>query len=157
MRQDDGKDRPLFRTRKKKTFLSGSQRGQESRTLPYTMGIEEHERLSTFDRRMKIIRIINTKRHVTYSQLADELGVHKRTIRRDIDYLSRHYPIYTQPGNSGGVFTEESYKLSNQLMSDSVSNIILKLMNHASAEERKELRFYLMAHGTQEARKQLES
>jgi hypothetical protein len=51
--------------------------------------------------------------------LATELAVSKRTIRRDIEILSAFYPIYTQPGKyNGGIYVMEGFSMERMYMSD---------------------------------------
>lgn len=47
-----------------------------------------------FERNLKIIFALHPKKRMTLKQLADKFGVHERTIRRDIDFLSCFIPIY---------------------------------------------------------------
>lgn len=61
-------------------------------------------------RRMEIISILSAKRHITTRELAWEFGVTRRTILHDIVALSFDYPIYTKPGEGGGIFITENYK-----------------------------------------------
>ena len=67
--------------------------------------------MDTAHRRMEIISILAAKRHMTMGELAWELEVSRRTIMNDVIALSFDYPIYTKPGEGGGVFITENYKL----------------------------------------------
>lgn len=69
------------------------------------------------DRRTEIISILMFRRHITERELAEELGVTRRTIGHDISVLSYGFPIYTKPGAGGGVFLMESYKPYNNTLS----------------------------------------
>ena len=65
--------------------------------------------LETYERRTQIWEKLRVRRKDTIANLANEFGVSKQTIRRDIDALSREHYIYTLPGRySGGVFVEEN-------------------------------------------------
>ncbi len=66
--------------------------------------------MNTNDRRMEIMNILIVRRRTTARELAEELGVTTRTIRKDIQALSPGYPIYTQQGGAGGIFIGENYK-----------------------------------------------
>lgn len=59
--------------------------------------------LNTFDRRQEIINIIRRERTVTAPRLANLTGVSVRTVRRDIDAISVHLPIYCSCGRGGGI------------------------------------------------------
>ena len=66
--------------------------------------------VDTLHRRMEIISILSAKDHMTTRELAWELDVSRRAIMNDIIALSFDYPIYTKPGEDGGVFITENYK-----------------------------------------------
>ena len=66
--------------------------------------------MDTAHRRMEIISILSAKGHMTMRELAWELDVSRRTIMNDIIALSFDYPVYTKPGEGGGVFITENYK-----------------------------------------------
>ena len=66
--------------------------------------------MDTAHRRMEIISILSAKGHITSRELAWEFDVSSRTILHDIAVLSFDYPIYTKPGEGGGIFIMESYK-----------------------------------------------
>lgn len=60
--------------------------------------------MTATDRRMEIISILVVSGHATAKELAQEFGVTRRTILRDIAALSYGYPIYTKPGGQAGEF-----------------------------------------------------
>ena len=60
--------------------------------------------MNTMNRRIEIINILIIRRHTTANELAQELGVSIRAIQYDIQALSPQYPIYTKPGENGGLF-----------------------------------------------------
>lgn len=73
--------------------------------------------MTATDRRMEIISILVVSGHATAKELAQEFGVTRRTILRDIAALSYGYPIYTKPGGAGGgVFIMDSYKPYNNTL-----------------------------------------
>ncbi|MEG0857812.1 MAG: HTH domain-containing protein [Terrisporobacter sp.] len=77
--------------------------------------ISSKEKLTPIDRRMKIIKFIYDKRIVTMDELAEELGVAIRTIKRDIDHLSLSYPLETIRGRyGGGVKIIDNFNLRNK-------------------------------------------
>ena len=80
------------------------------------------------ERREKIIRILSRRGHETIFNLAFELGVSTRTIRRDIDALSVNNPIYTQPGRyGGGIYILDNYIIGKFYISDKESATLKKL------------------------------
>ena len=64
------------------------------------------------ERRKAIIEILNLRRDVKIENLAFELRVSRRTIERDILFLSADYPIYTTKGTYGGVRVVEGAQLN---------------------------------------------
>jgi predicted DNA-binding transcriptional regulator YafY len=65
------------------------------------------------DRLFAIMMLLQAHRKMTTRNLAETLGVSKRTILRDIDALSiAGIPLYTEGGRSGGVGLDENYQLA---------------------------------------------
>lgn len=54
------------------------------------------------ERRQQILELLCQRRKETVSNLAAELGVCERTIRRDIETLTLQYPVETVCGRYGG-------------------------------------------------------
>ena len=54
------------------------------------------------DRRQQIVDLLCLRRSDTVQNLASELGVSERTIRRDIEELTLTYPFETVRGRYGG-------------------------------------------------------
>lgn len=88
--------------------------------------------MTAAERRKEIMRILSGRRHETIHNLASELGVSDRTIRRDICVLSLSEPIYTQTGRyDGGVYVMENYTLTHFYMTVEEITVIEKLLIHA--------------------------
>ena len=84
--------------------------------------------MGTAERRNEILRILCRRRHETIENLASELAVSKRTIRRDIDVLSMTYPIYTQTGKyNGGIYVMDGFFLERMYMNDTELDVLKKL------------------------------
>jgi predicted DNA-binding transcriptional regulator YafY len=63
------------------------------------------------DRLLSIMLLLQTRGKLTAQTLAEELGVSRRTILRDIDALSyAGVPIYADGGHGGGVLLDEHYR-----------------------------------------------
>lgn len=63
------------------------------------------------DRLLSILMLLQAKGKLTTQTLANELGVSRRTILRDIDALSyAGIPLYTDGGHGGGVSLDENYR-----------------------------------------------
>lgn len=69
--------------------------------------------------------LINSK----ISNLANEFNVSYRTIRRDIEILSLHIPIYTQRGKFGGIYLLDDYHPNNTYMRKTEINLLQKIVN----------------------------
>ena len=52
---------------------------------------------SALERRQEILEVLCERRHESVENLATEFGVNERTIRRDLEYMTLSYPIYTVP------------------------------------------------------------
>jgi len=61
-------------------------------------------------RRDAIIELLCVRKFTTRENLAFEFHVSKRTIDYDIEKISGEHPIFTVPGNGGGVYIMEGYK-----------------------------------------------
>lgn len=63
------------------------------------------------DRLLSIMLLLQTRGKLTTQTLAEELGVSRRTILRDIDALSyAGVPIYADGGHGGGISLDEHYR-----------------------------------------------
>ena len=72
--------------------------------------------MTAADRRLEIISILVVSGHTTSKELAQEFGVTRRTILHDVSVLSYGYPVYTKPGEGGGIFIIDSYKPYNNTL-----------------------------------------
>lgn len=84
--------------------------------------------MNTNDRRYELIKILCKRRYDKISNLANEFNVSYRTIRRDIEILSIHIPLYTQRGKFGGIYLLDSYYPNNTYMTETEINILQKIM-----------------------------
>lgn len=92
--------------------------------------------METTERRIGIMRTLCRRRHETISNLAREFGVSKRTIARDIEYLSRTEPIYTQVGRyEGGIYVMDDYSMDRMYMSEDELHVLHKLLALADSEK----------------------
>jgi predicted DNA-binding transcriptional regulator YafY len=63
------------------------------------------------DRLLSIIMLLQIRGRLTTQQLAEELGVSRRTILRDVDALSfAGVPVYAEGGHGGGIALDENYR-----------------------------------------------
>ena len=86
------------------------------------------------ERRIRIMRILCRRGNETIANIAQELGVSTRTIRRDIDELSLTEPIYTQTGRyGGGVYVMDNYIMDRMYMEDNELAVLESLRATNSA------------------------
>jgi predicted DNA-binding transcriptional regulator YafY len=65
------------------------------------------------DRLLTLILLLQTRGKMTARELAEELGVSRRTILRDINALSvSGIPVYSEGGHGGGISLIEEYRTS---------------------------------------------
>lgn len=88
--------------------------------------------LGTAERRYQIMRILCKRRSETILNLAEEFGVSKRTILRDIEALSLSEPIYTKCGRyGGGVYVLDDYVMNNMYMTEQELSVLHKVASFA--------------------------
>ena len=80
-------------------------------------------------RHFKVLIYLLRHKDTTYSDLAREFDVSKKTIERDIDCLSSlGVPVYCTQGVGGGVHLDKSYQFGNSFFSeDEIHAMILAL------------------------------
>jgi predicted DNA-binding transcriptional regulator YafY len=65
------------------------------------------------DRLLALVMLLQTRGKMTTQALAEEMGVSRRTILRDIDALSvSGIPVYADGGHGGGVALDENYRVT---------------------------------------------
>lgn len=90
---------------------------------------------SALERRQEILEVLCERRHDSVENLANEFGVGERTIRRDIEYLSLSYPIYTTQGKGGGIHVSDGYKFGKKYLTDKQSELLEKLAKGLTGED----------------------
>ena len=85
------------------------------------------------ERLFKIVYHLLDKKSVTAQELAEYLGVSKRTVFRDINTLSLSgIPIYANKGNRGGIRLMEEFVLNKSVLSEREQNEILTALHSLS-------------------------
>lgn len=75
--------------------------------------------LSTSSRLLRLLSLLQTRRHWAGADLAAQLGVHTRTLRRDIDRLRElGYPVQASSGVAGGYAFRPGPSLPPLLLDD---------------------------------------
>ena len=84
---------------------------------------------SAVERRLKILEILDRRRpDINMQNLACKFCVSKKTIQRDIEYLSIKYPIRTIPGKGGGIKFMDGYSLYRKQLSNDQAALLRELM-----------------------------
>ena len=84
--------------------------------------------MDAVERRQQILELLCQRRKDTMQNLAAELGVSERTIRRDVEILTRSYPLETVCGRyGGGVRVADWYHLDRQRMSPKQTALLRRL------------------------------
>ena len=99
------------------------------------------------DRRLEIISILVVSGHSTSRELAQELGVSRETILNDVAALSYGYPIYTRPGEGGGIFIMNHYKPYVNTLTFTELEWLKKKYAASTGEDRKMLGRILRKYG----------
>ncbi len=104
------------------------------------------------DRLLSMLLLLQTRGKLTAQTLAEELGVSRRTILRDIDALSyAGVPIYADGGHGGGIALDENYRTNLTGLNEAEIRVLfisenMQLMNDIGlGEATKHLRHKLSA------------
>ena len=100
------------------------------------------------ERRAELVRIMEARRISTVVELASDLGVNERTIRRDIVALSEDIPLETIQGNGGGVKVPEWYRPHKNILSREQTTVLEQLMANADEHQAEVLRQMLFSLGS---------
>lgn len=92
--------------------------------------------MDAVERRQQILELLCQRRKDTMQNLAAELGVSERTIRRDVEILTRSYPLGTVCGRyGGGVRVADWYHLDRQRMSPKQTALLRRLAADLRGED----------------------
>ena len=87
--------------------------------------------METEARRKRMIELLCARRHDTSDNLAKELGVSKRTIRRDIDAIGEDIPLYYKKGRyGGGIYVMEGYRSNRTYFCNEELKLLQKIFIH---------------------------
>ena len=102
---------------------------------------------SAIERRQRIVEILNERRSETAINLAYELGVNERTIRRDILVLSCSYPIDTKLGNGACIYVQDGFDLYERYLTAKQFELLERLKETLTGEEEKVMETILKSFG----------
>ena len=92
--------------------------------------------MDAVERRQQILELLCQRRKDTMQNLAAELGVSERTIRRDVELLTRSYPLETVCGRyGGGVRVADWDHLDRQRMSPRQTALLRRLATGLQGED----------------------
>ena len=97
------------------------------------------EQLTTYQRREKIRLLLVREKSTTTRYLMDYFGVTKKTILKDIMFLSSIIPIESRQGNGGGIFLKMEYDAPKVYLSEDEEELLLKLLDTLCVQEKKVL------------------
>ena len=104
--------------------------------------------MTAADRRMEIISILVVRSHATAKELAQEFGVTRCTILRDIAASLLRLSHIHEAGAGGGVFIMDSYKPYNNMLTLTEQERLKKMYDAAEGEDKKILKRILRKYGT---------
>lgn len=99
---------------------------------------------TAFERRQEIAEYLSDCRKTTVPELTVYFQVSESTIRRDLTVLSESIPLYTLPGEYGGVFVDEHWYLGRRYFTEDQSNLLKQLIPGLQPEEQEILRKMLV-------------
>ena len=93
------------------------------------------------ERRQQILDLLCQRRRETTSNLAEELGVSERTIRRDVEMLTLRYPIETVCGRyGGGVRMADWYKQDRRRLTPRQTALLRRLAAGLQGEDLEDMK-----------------
>ncbi len=105
------------------------------------------------ERRDALLDVICARRYETIDNLAFEFEVSRRTIERDVLYLSLRFPIYTTQGIGGGVRIAEDYKRDGKYLSKEQEDLLNKVLTGLMGKEREVMKSILKIFGKPKERR----
>ena len=106
--------------------------------IDYIIYIKKGSKMQ-IERLFKIVYYLLDKKNVTANELAEYLGVSKRTIFRDMDTLSLSgIPVYAERGNKGGYGLMDSFVLNKSIITEHEQMEILSALQGLSAVKTEE-------------------
>ena len=88
------------------------------------------------ERRRRIIEILNLRRQDTMQNLANEFGVSRLTIYRDLLVLEESYRLRDIHGRAGGVALPKGYYLNTQHLTPIQAEAIRRNLDVVSPQDR---------------------
>jgi predicted DNA-binding transcriptional regulator YafY len=83
---------------------------------------------SVYERRLEIMRVLESKRQETMSNFAFRFGVSIRTICYDVEALTASHPIETARGEGGCVKLTEGYRTYQNIFSEEQQETLIEII-----------------------------
>lgn len=90
----------------------------------------------TAERRLKVIYALSVRRTGTIDGLANEFGVSRSTIRRDLDAISWYVPFYYVQGRGGGIRLTNSWYADRPYLTVDQENLLHRLKEGVSGDDK---------------------
>lgn len=87
------------------------------------------------ERRMAIWHTLCMRRQVTIAALSEKYNVSPRTIRYDIEALSRSYPIETRAGKNGGVKVADWFQPGEKILEPEQIDFLIQICQRLEGDE----------------------
>ena len=91
--------------------------------------------MTTLERRMEVLFVLLRRRHVKISELQEEFGVCRTTIKQDVQELTRYFPIRSVDGRYGGIFLDKDYQLGMKYLTEPQATLLEKLSASLTGED----------------------
>lgn len=89
------------------------------------------------ERQEIILETLSLRRHDKICNLAFELNVNERTIRRDLQELSKVYPIIAERGVTyGGVYVANEFLYKAKHLTNAQINLLQSLLSNIAKEDK---------------------
>ena len=100
---------------------------------------------SALERRQQMLEYLSDHRFTTYSELASEFGISRRTAMLDIEELTCSAPIFTVQGNGGGIRVADGWYISCRYLRDEHEEVLRRLLPGLQPDDQKAINEILLA------------
>ena len=100
---------------------------------------------SALERRQQMLEYLSDHRFTTYSELASEFGISRRTAVRDIEELTCSAPIFTVQVNGGGIRVADGWYIGRRYLHSDQEALLRELLPGLQPEDQKTMQRILDA------------
>ena len=101
-----------------------------------------------YERRVEIMRVLESRRRETMANFARLFGVSIRTICYDIEILTVIHPIETVTGRGGCVKLQEDYRTHQKILSQEQQDVLIEIIPLVNKRQARVIKGLLVAHGS---------